>query len=121
MRVLIAEDQSFVGFVLAQELTRSGVIVFGPYDTVEEVIRVTRTAKIDAAILDIVLRDGEIYPAADLLAARNVRLIFHTAHVSEHAIKQQYPRASVCTKPANTSQLVAALSDAHLSISEPTF
>ncbi len=116
MRVLLAEDQNLVGLILAQELQRLGVDVFGPYDTVEEVLRVARKHRIDAAILDVHLRDGDVYPAADTLFEKKAQVIFHTAMDSEHALKQLYPRASVLTKPVPTARLMQALSDAYLSM-----
>lgn len=119
MRVLIAEDQSLVAMVLEHELQRLGVEVLGPYETVEDVLGATRRHKLDAAILDVNLRDGEIYPAADALIRQGVQIIFHTGYNDAYALKARYPSAWAFTKPVTKAQLIEALSQAHRAISTP--
>jgi hypothetical protein len=44
---------------------------------------------LDAAVLDIKLRDGVVYPVAEALQARSVPFVFTTGY-GEHAIPDRY-------------------------------
>ena len=73
----------------------------------------------DIAILDVKLRDGEIYPLADRLRELGVPMIFHSAHVNERDIVQRYPSARVCCKPFDASLLRQVIDDVVASRSSP--
>lgn len=112
-RVLVAEDEYLIGYLLAHELRRLGVEVLGPYENTNEVLRAAREKRPDAAILDINLRDGEVFPAADLLLAHKVPVVFHSACDLDICVAEMYPSQAVCTKPATVEELMQALEKQH--------
>ena len=62
------------------------------------------------AILDVRLRDGEVFPAAERLHDAGVPLIFHSGHADERALQSRYPGAAVCGKPCSPTLLRRTLS-----------
>lgn len=63
------------------------------------------------AILDVRLRDGEVFPAADRLAQAGVPIIFHSGHADRQGLEDRYPGALVCAKPCAPRTLRARLDD----------
>jgi CheY-like chemotaxis protein len=58
-----------------------------------------QTCDADVAILDINLGDGMVYPAADILAARGIPIIFATGYATEKALLTRYAKARFLQKP----------------------
>lgn len=106
MRVLLAEDEYLIAYILDHEMTRLGVEVVGPYQTVAEVVRKAEDADFDAAVLDVNLRDGEIFPAADALLSKNIKVIFHTAYGADPLLTNRYPQVPICNKPVAVAELM---------------
>src|SRR5262249_1908914 len=96
LAILVAEDDLLASDV--QDAIRSfGHACLGPVGSLSEVLRLIAAAHVDAAILDISLRHGErVYPAADLLAARDIPFAFVTAYRSTH-LDQRYAGTPACT------------------------
>jgi CheY-like chemotaxis protein len=69
-----------------------------------------RAGSLDAALLDINLRDGLVYPLVDHLVADGVPVIFATAY-SEGAIPPRYRSLRRSEKPIALAQLVTTLGD----------
>lgn len=112
MRILLAEDEGLVGFQLATELRNNGFTVVGPLENLSDVIEAARTSEVDVALLDINLHGKEVYPAADILINRNVPVVFHTAYGDDPLLARRYPGVAICTKPARTTDLLNALTQA---------
>ena len=77
-RILIVEDEPFVVIELVEAVERSGGAVVGPVPTVAEALALLDQHKIDAAILDVQLLDGEISPVALRLIEQGTPLVFQT-------------------------------------------
>lgn len=119
-RILIVEDEPLVAQDLAYFVTDAGFRVGGPFSAVEQALAALPKAAPPAiAILDVKLRDGEIYPLADRLRELGVPMIFHSAHVNERDIVQRYPSARVCCKPFDASLLRQVIDDVVASRSSP--
>ncbi|MGK3893868.1 hypothetical protein, partial [Enterococcus faecium] len=74
----------------------AGLEVEGPYTSLAEAE--AALARLDphrllCAILDVRLRDGEVFPAADRLKAAGVPIIFHSGHADQQALQSRYPGA----------------------------
>lgn len=110
MRVPLAEDEHLIAYILDRELTRLGVDVVGPYQTVEDVVRKAADADFDAAVLDVNLRDGEIFPAADALLEKKIKVIFHTAYGADPVLTSRYPHVPICNKPVAVSEIMDLIS-----------
>ena len=81
MHVLIVEDE----WVIARETVRTfeqiGAVIVGPAGSIDQALDlIAATSRIDAAVLDINLRDELAYPVADALIARNIQFVFATGY-----------------------------------------
>lgn len=110
-RVLIAEDEPLVGLDLEDAVLDAGAAPLGPFPTVAAALQAMRQARIDAAILDVRLIDGESFPIADELTRANVPVVFHSGHVSRLEIGRNYPRAALARKPCAPETLLALLAE----------
>jgi DNA-binding response OmpR family regulator len=60
-RILIVEDEYFVAQEIARLFRTVGARVFGPSPTADAAMALAQEEQIDAAVLDIFLRDGNVY------------------------------------------------------------
>ena len=79
-RVLIMEDEFLVALALETTLEGFGCRVVGPFASVEDGLAGVADEPLDAAILDVNLRDGMVLPVALALKARGVPMMLHTSH-----------------------------------------
>ncbi len=80
LRILVAEDNVLAAMELEQVLQECGCETVGPAATVDQALRLAREERLDGAVLDVNLRDQAVFPAADELARRGVRMIFATGY-----------------------------------------
>ncbi|MGR3322245.1 MAG: response regulator [Pseudooceanicola sp.] len=111
VKVMICEDEAIVALDLKLMIEDFGFETVGPFGSVNDALRHVEDARPDIAVLDVRLRDGEVYPLADKLRGMDVRMIFHSGHVDEDEIERMYPNAVCCRKPVSTHDLKAALVD----------
>ena len=107
LRILIAEDEYFLAEDIANTLTQCGALVVGPVATLAEAFELAEQP-LDAAILDINLRGTLVYPLADHLASRGVRLLFATGY-SASVIPARYDHVPRCEKANTSAEIAAAL------------
>ena len=108
--ILVAEDSYFIAQELTEALEREGAEVVGPVATVDDARRlVLETTKLDGAVLDVNLGGEMIWPVADILFSRHVRLVFATAYATG-PIKKFYDRCKVAEKPTPAHAVVRLLS-----------
>ena len=103
------EDEFIVALDLADLAGELGYLVEGPFATVADGIRALEAMRPDAAILDVQLADGEVYPVADRLAALGVPIIFHSGHADAATLCARYPEARCAGKPCGTDHLIRLL------------
>ena len=109
-RVLIVEDEALVALDLQFALEDEGATVLGPALSLPDAIDlITRETDIDGAILDVDLAGLQVFPAADLLRARDVPFVFHTGHGSRASLSELFPGSLTCSKPTLPSTLISAL------------
>jgi len=109
-RLLVVEDEYMIAMELVRTLEEQGAEVFGPAGSVEDALGLLEEGlpPLDAAVLDINLRDERVYPVAEALAARGVPFVFATGYDSA-AIPAPYSSAPRCEKPVDRAQLARAL------------
>jgi DNA-binding response OmpR family regulator len=110
-RVMICEDEAIVALDLRMLVEDLGHTVIGPFATVAQSLKACADEHIDAAILDVQLRDGEIFPVAERLRSKGVTVIFHSGHAYEDELSKDYPTARFCPKPARVEHLVRHLKE----------
>lgn len=109
--VLLVEDELFIALDLQETIEEAGFHVVGPCATVVEAEAAidTHAGRFAAAVLDVRLADGTVFPAADRLHAAGVPLLFHSGHADDAALRLRYPSATVCPKPSAPDALADAL------------
>lgn len=107
--VLLVEDEMIIAFDIADQLTRAGFHVDGPYPSNAKALAAIGSGRPDAAILDVQLADGDAYPVAAQLCAMGVPIVFHSGHAHPDDLCTRYPEALVCSKPCPDGRLEAAL------------
>ncbi|MDB6454913.1 response regulator [Falsirhodobacter sp. 20TX0035] len=107
--VFLVEDELLVAMELQDLIEEAGLVADGPYSSVSRAIEALEAAVPVCAVLDVRLRDGEIFPVADELAKRGVPLIFHSGHATSDQILARYPAATFYEKPCIPSQIVQAI------------
>jgi DNA-binding response OmpR family regulator len=75
-RVLIVEDEALIAWDLQLSVEQQGGVAIGPAGSLAEARCLVRNGPVDAALLDIRVRDGEIFPLADELSASGVPFAF---------------------------------------------
>ena len=109
--VLLVEDELFIALDVQATIEAAGFAVEGPCMTLVEAQEAVErhNAAFAAAVLDVRLADGTVFPAADRLPAAGVPLIFHSGHADDADLRQRYPRAMVCPKPSAPEALSEAI------------
>jgi len=112
-RVLIAEDEYLLASKMVEELAKLGVETIGPASTVKRALDlVEHCGPLDAAMLDIKLRNEMIFPVADALRARGVPFVFTTGY-NQKIIPDGYKDVVRYEKPfdvAEVARVVAQIS-----------
>lgn len=108
LRILLVEDQYLIAQYMVLMLEDLGARIIGPCATVRQAIARIEEDQIDCAIMDVNVRGGKVFPAADLLDARKVPYLFVTGYdVSEVPVRfRSHP---VCVKPVDMPYLVRLL------------
>lgn len=110
--VLVVEDEFIVAFDLAETVRDEGFRLAGPYARRQEALRMLEHDHPDAAILDVHLADGDVFPLADLLTERGIPIVFHSGHEPPETLLARYPNALACTKPCTPCELLNNLREA---------
>ena len=111
-RVLVVEDDMMIAMMVEDMLIDLGCQVIGPARDMSEAFAFARDAKaLDLALLDINLGSEMVFPVADMLRARGIRLIFCSGY-GETALRASDSGCAVLRKPSRLHDLAAALADA---------
>jgi DNA-binding response OmpR family regulator len=107
-RILVAEDSAFLADMIGTYLKETRWEAVGPVFSVEAALRLAKDERVDAAILDIRLRDADIFPVACLLTSRSVPFLFLTG-VDERAVPLEFSAAPCVSKPFEWSTVQSHL------------
>ena len=109
VRVLVAEDEWFVAMDVASCLRDLSAEVLGPVPTARETIALASDGMPpDLALLDVSLRDGDVFAAADALRARGIPIIFATG-LTPGTLPPRFADATCWEKPFSAEALVRAV------------
>ena len=64
-KVLVAEDEAILALDLVQTLSKAGANIIAPAKTVERAVELAQKEDLDCSILDVRLKDGLVFPAAE--------------------------------------------------------
>lgn len=107
-RVLIVEDEFLLADDLTDGLTRAGATVIGPAATARDALDLIAAGGIDAAMLDLNLRDHFAFDVADALREAGTPFCLVTGY-DEAAIPERLRDAPRCPKPSSMSAMLAML------------
>jgi len=108
-RVLVAEDEPFIALTLALAIEDAGGVVVGPVGTVREAMALLQSGRVSAAILDVNLADGDVFPVLELLIGLGKPLIVQSAVGLPARFSDRLPPNVIHTKPWVAEALVAHL------------
>lgn len=105
-RILVAEDNALLALSMHDILTRAGAEVVGPASTLYEIEQMARAEQVTLALLDIKLQATEIWPAARILAGRNIPILFCSGHFDHNTLPAEWVRHPILVKPARPSRII---------------
>ena len=110
-RVLVIEDEYFIADDISRALASLGAEIVGPIGDLEEAQRVLDTgATVDAALLDINIRNEMIFPLARTLRSRNVPFMFVTGY-DKSSLDSEFNDIPVVEKPLDIPAVARSLAD----------
>jgi DNA-binding response OmpR family regulator len=110
-RVLVVEDEYFLADDIVRALTALGARVLGPYGDLDEATAVVdRDTAIDAAIVDINLRNEMVFPLARVLRSRKVPLVFTTGY-DKSSIAPEFQDVRLWGKPLDLKAMARELTN----------
>lgn len=97
-RVLVVEDEPLIAMVLEDWLAELACESVGPAASARAALGLIASTPLDAAILDVTLREGDSFAVAEALRARNVPFAFATGR-GPAGIDARFRDAPVLVKP----------------------
>jgi CheY-like chemotaxis protein len=110
LRLMVAEDEFHVMLLVEDLLETLGCEVAERASSLTQAVARARTCDVDAALLDINLAGERIYPAAEILRARNIPLVFATGYGTQ-GVEPAWRGCAILQKPFLIEQLERALID----------
>ena len=103
-RVLVVEDEMLIAIEIEDVLAEMGCEIVGPVGRLDEALALAGTEKLDAAILDVTIRGGNVFPVADILTARGVPFLLASGY-GDWALPETMRDRARLTKPFSTADL----------------
>ena len=108
MRILIAEDELLLADELAHFFASVGATVVGPVPAVAAAR--LHLDRVDAAVLDINLKDGTVFPIADELFLMGVPFVFFSG-MDANSVPDRFRFVGNLPKPVSWTRIVEVLAD----------
>ena len=103
-RILVVEDEAAIAVMLEYGLTQLGYVVIGPTSRLSTAIELARDSELDAALLDVTIRGGRVYPVADILRQRGIPFLLASGY-GKWALPEALREAPRLTKPFSMPEL----------------
>lgn len=104
-RILVVEDEPIVGMDIEAILSDAGLHVVGPVASSTEALGLIHSAKVDCALIDFVLADGDAGEVIAKLTTDSVPFAFVTG-LSHDAIPEAYCNIPTVGKPFSAAELL---------------
>ena len=109
-RVLVVEDEPLVAEDLKALLAEAEGEPVGPASSVREAQHLIKDGPaVDAALLDVNLRDGLVTPVLEALSARGVPTVVYTGGAVPEDVRQRHPDLVALAKPVLPARLIGEL------------
>ncbi len=109
-RIMVVEDEVLVGMLLEEMLGDLGYEIAGMAARLDDALEMARQSTVNAAILDVNLNGGDVFPVADVLAEREIPFIFATGY-GQRGIVERYRDRPVLAKPFQRGDLAKTLAE----------
>jgi DNA-binding response OmpR family regulator len=106
--ILVVEDDYFIASNIADGILGAGAMVVGPAAAVSDAMRHIEDNHIEAAILNVSLQDGLVFPVADRLHELGVPFIFLTGYDREF-LPERFSGPEAIQKPHDNDELITQL------------
>lgn len=108
--VLVVEDEAELSRLFIEVLQEAGHTAVSA-DSVTDALSALTGQRFDAAILDVELRDGSVFPVADRLAATGTPFLFASA-VYHQVVPRAHQRVPFVSKPFDIRVLQQRVAEA---------
>jgi CheY-like chemotaxis protein len=108
LRVLLVEDEIMVALLLEDMLAELGHTVMGPVARLDKALGMAQSEAFDLAFLDVNLDGEQVYPVAEVLAARGIPFVFVTGYGRE-GLRPPYGDRPTLQKPFRRHDLAQLL------------
>ena len=112
LRVLVVEDDMLIALDIEQTLQNLGCIVVGPVSKLDLALRLAEGEALDAAILDVNIRGGPVFPVADRLRARGIPFALASGY-GDWALPEAFRNQPRLTKPFTAYELETQVLSLH--------
>lgn len=109
-RALVVEDEPMIVLIIEEILDSLGFAVVGPASELDDAVRLAREESFHAAILDVTICGGEVFPVAKILQERGIPFILTTGH-NKSVVPGPFRDCKCLRKPYTPAQLEDALSE----------
>lgn len=111
-RVLVVEDDMLIAIHIEEVLQDLGCVVVGPVGKLDAAMRMADGEALDAAILDVNVRGGHVYPVAERLRARGIPFALASGY-GDWALPEAFRNQARLTKPFTAQELEAQVLSLH--------
>ncbi len=112
LRVLVVEDDMLIAIYIEDALRDLGCVVVGPVGKLDAAMRMADCEVLDAAILDVNIRGGHVFPVADRLRARGIPFALASGY-GDWALPEAFRNQPRLTKPFTEQELEAQMLSLH--------
>ena len=103
-RILVVEDETIIAMTIEDALHDLGCVVVGPVGKLDAALLLARDEALDAAVLDVTIRGGKVYPVAEELRARGVPFVLASGY-GDWALPDSLQNMPRLTKPFTEHEL----------------
>lgn len=108
-RVRIAEGEPLTALDIAATVRETGGELLGPAASVSEALDLLEESRIDGAILDCNLQDGEITSVAEALLEQDIPVVLHSGGETPLKLQGHYKEPPLFHKPTDSFVLTRRL------------
>jgi DNA-binding response OmpR family regulator len=105
-RILVVEDDLAIAVLIEEALQDIGCIVVGPVGKLDAALRLASEEALDAAILDITIRGGKVFPVIQRLQVRGVPFALASGY-GDWALPEALRNQPRLVKPFTAGELKA--------------
>lgn len=112
LNVFVVEDEALVALNLEDMLAELGCAIVGPAMRIERArAMIENGIQADVAILDVNVAGEQVFPIAEMLAARGVPIVFATGYDRE-GLPQDWHNRTILQKPYTLGDVSRSLAAA---------